>query len=72
MKGVPLVKKVVSIALSEESVIQLDETSKALGWSKSELVDYMITKGWNFPDEVMETLELIKNLQKQNKGLKET
>ncbi|MFH2110652.1 MAG: ribbon-helix-helix protein, CopG family [Candidatus Bathyarchaeota archaeon] len=56
-------KKVVSIALSEESITKLEETSKALGKNRSELIDYMIQKGWNFSDEVNEALDSIKKLQ---------
>ncbi|MHA1409295.1 MAG: hypothetical protein ACTSQY_03065 [Candidatus Odinarchaeia archaeon] len=56
-------KKIVSIALSEESITKLKETSKALGKNRSELIDYMIQKGWNFSDEVNEALNSIKKLQ---------
>jgi predicted DNA-binding transcriptional regulator AlpA len=60
-----LSKKVVSLALTEKAIEKLNETSKALGISRSELVELMIKKGWKFPKEVQDAVDRISNLQKQ-------
>jgi hypothetical protein len=63
-------KKVVSIALTEDSFEKIEETSKALGMSRSELIEYMIQQGWYFSDELVELVDKIKSLQqKANKEL---
>lgn len=58
-------KKVVSLALTEKSIEKLNETSKALGISRSELIELMIKKGWKFPKEVEDAVRRISDLQKQ-------
>ena len=56
-------KKVVSVALSQESISRLESTSKALGMSRSELLEYMIQKGWNFSKELESIVDTIMDLQ---------
>jgi metal-responsive CopG/Arc/MetJ family transcriptional regulator len=60
-----MAKKVVSLALTEKSIEKLNETSKALGISRSELIELMIKKGWKFPKEVEDAVQKISELQKQ-------
>ena len=62
-----MVRKIVSFALSEESIEQIDKTSKAMGMSRSELIDFLATKGFHFPDEVKGTLDEISKLQEETK-----
>lgn len=65
-------KKVVSFALSDESVSKIDKTSKALGMSRSELIEFLISKGFQFPDDVKTDLDEISRLQKKAKKNIET
>lgn len=58
-------KKIVSVALSEESYDKIEQTSKALGMNRSELIEYMIKQGWHFSDEILELVDKIKSLQSQ-------
>jgi spore coat protein CotF len=58
-------KKVISFALSKASIESLDKASKALGVSRSELVEFMIKKGWCFPKEVEDAVNQISKLQKK-------
>ena len=60
-----LSKKVVSLALTERSIEKLDKTSKALGVSRSELIELMISKGWKFPKEVQDVVNEISSLQEK-------
>jgi predicted DNA-binding transcriptional regulator AlpA len=60
-----LSKKVVSLALTERSIEKLDKTSKALGISRSELIELMIRKGWKFPKEVQDAVDEISSLQEK-------
>jgi predicted DNA-binding protein len=58
-------KKIVSFALSEESVEKIDRTSKALGMSRSELIEFLVNKGFQFPEEVMTRLNKISKFQEE-------
>jgi len=60
-------KKIVSFTLSEESIEQIDRASKALGMSRSELIDFLAKDGFKFSDEVKAVLEEIAELQKNAK-----
>lgn len=60
-------KRIVSIALSNEVVESLDQTTKALGMSRSEYIEMMIKKGFHFSDEVQNTVTKISQLQEQVK-----
>jgi len=62
-----MVKRIVSIALSNEVVESLDQTTKALGMSRSEYIEMMIRKGFHFSDEVQSSVSKISKLQKQVK-----
>ena len=62
-------KKVVSFALSDESVSKIDKTSKALGMSRSELIEFLVSKGFQFPDDVKTDLDEISRLQKKAKKI---
>jgi metal-responsive CopG/Arc/MetJ family transcriptional regulator len=62
-----MVKRIVSIALSNEVVESLDQTTKALGMSRSEYIEMMIKKGFHFSDEVQNSVSKISKLQKQVK-----
>lgn len=56
-------KKIVSFALSEDSISKVDDASRALGLSKSEYIDLMIKKGFHFPEEVAEITKRQKELR---------
>ncbi len=60
-------KKIVSFTLSEKSVKKIDKTSKALGMSRSALLEFLIEKGFKFPDEVVDNLAKISELQKETR-----
>lgn len=60
-------KKIISFALSEESVEKIDKTSKALGMSRSELIEFLVSKGFQFPEEVASNLNEISKLQQEIK-----
>lgn len=62
-----MVKRIVSIALSNDVVESLDQTTKALGMSRSEYIEMMIKKGFHFSDEVQNTVSKISQLQEQVK-----
>ena len=59
-----MVKKVISLALSENVIKKLDKTSKALGISRSELIELMLEKGFTFPEDVQKTINKISELQR--------
>ncbi len=58
-------KKIVSFALSEKSIEQIDKTSKALGVSRSELIDLLVKKGFHFSEEVEANVNEISKLQEK-------
>lgn len=60
-------KKIVSVTLSEKSIKQLDKTSKALGMSRSELVEFLVEKGFDFPEDVKAAISEISELQTETK-----
>jgi hypothetical protein len=57
-------KKIVSFTLSKESIEKIEKTSKILGMSKSELVEFLVSEHFRLTKEVMETLDQIEKLQK--------
>ena len=61
-------KKIVSFALSEKSIVQIDRTSKALGMSRSELIELLVKKGFHFSEEVEASVNKISELQEKTKG----
>ena len=56
-------KKVISFALSEESVSKIDKTSKALGMSRSELIEFLVSKGFRFSNDVATSVDEISKMQ---------
>ncbi len=58
-----MVKKVISVSISEESIDRVDSRSKALGLSRSEFLDQMIKNGWNFSEELETVVDTIIGLQ---------
>jgi len=60
-------KKIVSFALSEKSIEQIDKTSKALGMSRSELIELLVKKGFHFSDEIEANVNEISKLQEKTK-----
>jgi hypothetical protein len=61
-------KRIVSMTLSERNVEKVDKVSKALGMSRSELMDFLIEKGFRFPQEMEANIEKITKLQEEAKG----
>lgn len=64
---VNLPKKIVSFSLSEKSIKEIDRASKALGMSRSELIDFLTREGFQFSDKVKAVLDEIAKLQKNAK-----
>jgi len=60
-------KKIISFALSEKSIEQIDKTSKALGMSRSELIEFLVKKGFHFSEDVQATVDKISKLQEETK-----
>lgn len=60
-------KKIVSFTLSKKSIEKIDKTSRALGVSRSELIEFMIEKGFHFSKDVQTTINKISELQKETK-----
>jgi metal-responsive CopG/Arc/MetJ family transcriptional regulator len=60
-------KKIISFSLSEKSVRKIDKTSKALGMSRSQLIEFLINKGFQFPEEIVNNLNEISKLQAETK-----
>ena len=61
-------KKIISFTLSEKSIEKIDKTSKALGVSRSQLIDFLISKGFQFPEDVENKLNEISKLQEETKA----
>jgi len=61
-------KKIVSFTLSKESIEKIDKTSKALGVSRSELIEFMIEKGFHFSKDVQTAINKISELQESTKA----
>jgi len=60
-------KKIISFTLSEQSIEKVDKTSKALGMNRSELIEFMLEKGFSFSEETQTTLSNISKLQDEAK-----
>ncbi len=60
-------KRIISFALSKESVEKIDKTSKALGMSRSELIEFLVSKGFQFPEGIEANLDEICKLQEEAK-----
>jgi phage antirepressor YoqD-like protein len=58
-------KKIVSFALSEKSIAEIDKTARALGMSRSELIDFLAEKGFHFSEDVKTKLRRISEMQNQ-------
>lgn len=61
-------KKIVSLALSERSIKKIDKASKALGMSRSELMEFLIEKGFQFPKEVENNINEISKMQEETRN----
>jgi hypothetical protein len=59
-----MTKKIVSFTLSKESIEKIEKTSKILGMSKSELVEFLVSEHFPLTKEVTKTLDQIEKLQK--------
>jgi len=57
-------KKIVSYTLSKRNVDRIESTSKALGLSRSELVDLMIERGFHYSGDIKSEVGKISRLQK--------
>lgn len=62
-----LLKKVISLAISEEDLEKIDKTSKALGISRSEFIEFLIKRGFDFPEDFTTSVSKISKLQKEAK-----
>jgi hypothetical protein len=58
-------KQIISFSLSESAIGILDKTSKALGKSRSEFVEWIITEGFKFTPAIEEKIEAISKLQEK-------
>jgi len=59
-----MTKKIVSFTLSKESIEKIEKASKALGMSKSELIEFLVSERFPLTKEVKDTLDQIEILQK--------
>ena len=62
-----MVKKVISFSLDENTIKKLNTESKALGLNRSELVEYMLQKGWHFSKDMEDSVNEIAKLQEKAK-----
>jgi len=60
-------KKIISFALSERNIEKINKTSKALGMSRSELIEFLIEKGFHFSEEIKTNVDQISRLQEETK-----
>lgn len=58
-------KQIISFSLSESAIGILDKTSKALGKSRSEFVEWIITEGFKFTPAIEAKIEAISQLQEK-------
>jgi len=63
-----MTKKILSVTLSEETSEKIDKTSKALGMSRSEFIELMINKGFQFSKEALTSTKEISELQEKAKS----
>lgn len=61
-------KKIISLALSENTVEAIDRTSKALGMNRSQFIELMVKKGFHFSKEVLDSVNEISELQEKAKN----
>jgi metal-responsive CopG/Arc/MetJ family transcriptional regulator len=61
-------KRTISFTLSEDAIEKVDKTSRALGMNRSELIEFMVQKGFTFSKEVESTLKDISKLQEHAKN----
>lgn len=61
-------KKIISFALSEKSIERIDKISKALGMSRSELIEFLVKRGFHFSEDVETTVNEISKLQEEAKA----
>lgn len=58
-----MAKKIISFTLSNKSIEKVDKTSKALGMNRSELIEFLVDKGFTFSKDLETTLSDIQKLQ---------
>lgn len=58
-----MVKKIISLTISEDLVNQVDKGSKAMGMSRSEFVELLLQKGFHFAEDATDTVDEISRLQ---------
>ena len=58
-------KQIISFSLSDSAIGIIDKTSKALGKSRSEFVEWIITEGFKFTPAIEEKIEAISKLQEK-------
>ena len=61
-------KQIISFSLSKEAISILDKTSKALGKSRSEFIEWVVTEGFKFTPAIEEKIEAISKLQAKIEG----
>jgi hypothetical protein len=64
-------KQIVSFSLSEDAISILDKTAKALGRSRSDFLEWIITEGFKWTPAIQEKIEAINKLQKKIEGTTE-
>jgi len=60
-------KRIISLGLTERAVQEIDKTSKALGMSRSELIEFLAKKGFDFSDDLKSKVNRISKLQEEAK-----
>ena len=60
-------KKIVSFTLSKKNIEKIDKTSKAIGVSRSKLLEFLIENGFHFSDDIKTSINRISELQEETK-----
>ncbi len=64
-----MTKQIISLSLSKEAIDVLDKISAALGKSRSEFVEWVVTEGFKLNPEIQKRVEAITELQEKIKEL---
>jgi len=63
-------KEKVTITLNKETLEYIDSIAKDLGWSRSKVIEYMVTKGTDIGKWIREEMERLAEIEKRLKAKK--
>jgi len=58
-------KERVTITLDKETLEYIDSVAKSLGWTRSRVIEYMVTKGTDIGKLISEQIEELSELKKR-------